>query len=90
MTLIENIKIIGCLCATCGMIVMYFLFMAAYASNDKSTCININNYGEANFEVIMIHFQVILSILGAFCIILFRQRQKPRETKPRPHNLASV
>jgi hypothetical protein len=90
MILTEKLKIIGCLCATSGMIVMYFIFMTAYATDSKSTCININNYNEANFEILMIHAQLILSLIGTMCIILFRDRKPPNENKIPAHNLASV
>jgi hypothetical protein len=81
MKITEKLKIIGSLCATSGMIVMYFIFMSAYATESKSTCININNYKEANFEVIMIQFQLILSIIGTACLILFRDRKKSKSNE---------
>jgi uncharacterized membrane protein len=88
MILTEKIKIIGSVCATSGMIILYFIFIAAYAFGDNITCININNYNEATFELIFIHIQLILSILGTVFIILFRERKKNEKTPA--HNLASV
>lgn len=90
MTIIEKIKIIGSVCATSGLIVMYFLFMTAYATENKSTCFNINNYGEATLEFYLIHFQLVAAVLGTACIILFRNRNPPNENKIPPRNLASV
>lgn len=91
MSSVEKLKIIGCLCATSGMIVMYFIFMAAYMSPNKSTCIDIDNYGEATIEVIMIHLQMILSIIGTSLIILLRHRPPKNENKNiTRRNLGSV
>jgi hypothetical protein len=80
--IIEKIKIVGSISAISGFIVMYFLFVTAYANENKSTCFNINNYGEATIELYLITIQLIVAIIGITCIILFRNRNPP----PSPHN----
>jgi hypothetical protein len=92
MQLNEWIKIIGSVCGTCGMIVLYFVFMAAYFIDSKTTCIDIDNYGEASTEVIVVHLQLILSVVGTALMVLTRDRKKPKsdENKIPSRNLASV
>ena len=72
------------------MIVLYFIFMAAYVNSNKSTCIDINNYNEANPEVIIVHLQLILSVLGTIVITLFRPRKPKNETTILNSRLASA
>lgn len=74
------------------MIVLYFVFMAAYFMDSKTTCIDINNYNEAATEVVVVHIQLILSVVGTILIVLTRDRKKPKsdENKISSRNLASV
>ncbi len=48
--------------------VMYFLFILAFLSPIKQTCIDINQYGEANVEFILLLIVMPFSVIGTLWI----------------------
>jgi len=58
---------IGIACLVSNSIVLFYTFFIAYLNEYKIT-ININNFGEANIEIILIPLSIIL---GLYSIITF-------------------
>ena len=85
-TMIKSwIKLLGVCCLLANSITFYTTFLTAYFSDSKQITVSINDFGEANFELLLAVITLLMGTIAVSLIIMdvisVHDRVRPSETK---------